>query len=84
MNDLNGSAAVFPPIDLPPDIARQRVLTEKDAAAFVGLSHPSLERLRKAGTAPRHVRLSDRRLGYRICDLLAWLDARASSGDEAA
>jgi predicted DNA-binding transcriptional regulator AlpA len=69
---------IFGPLELPPDIARQRVLDEKTAAEFIGLSHMTLERMRKLGTAPRHVALSTRRLGYRVCDLLAWLDARAT------
>jgi predicted DNA-binding transcriptional regulator AlpA len=78
MTSLLRSAAYFAPIELPPEIARQRVLDEKTAAEFIGLSHMTLERMRKLGTAPRHVALSPRRLGYRVCDLLAWLDARAA------
>ena len=78
MNSLLSSAAVFAPIELPPEIARQRVLDEKTAAQFIGVSHMTLERMRKLGTAPRHLLLSPRRLGYRVCDLLAWLDERAA------
>jgi predicted DNA-binding transcriptional regulator AlpA len=84
MSHLHSTAAIFAAVELPPDVARQRVLDERTAAEFVGLSHPSLERLRKAGTAPRHVRLSERRLGYRVCDLLAWLDAKSSGSGGAA
>ena len=82
MSSLLSSTAVFPPIDLPPEIARQRVLDEKTAAEFIGLSQVTLERMRKLGTAPKHLVLSPRRLGYRVVDLLKWLDERA--GDEAA
>ena len=78
MSNLLSTTAVFGPIELPPEIARQRVVDERTAAEFVGLSAVTLERLRKLEGAPRHVRLSERRLGYRICDLLTWLDARAS------
>ena len=77
MTALLNASAVFPPVELPPDVARQRVLDEKAAAEFIGVSHGTLERMRKAGSAPRHVQLSARRLGYRISDLTAWLDARA-------
>lgn len=56
-----------------------RVLDEKSAAALLGVSHVTLERMRRAGRAPRHVQLSARRLGYRISDLTAWLDARAGA-----
>ena len=49
-----------------PEIARQRVLDEKTAAKFIGLSHMTLERMRKLGEAPRHLQLSPRRLGYQV------------------
>jgi predicted DNA-binding transcriptional regulator AlpA len=78
MTSLLNAATVFPPLELPSDIARQRVLDERTAADFIGLSHMTLERMRKLGTAPRHITLSTRRLGYRVCDLLDWLDARAA------
>ena len=78
MPDLPKITSVFGPVDLPPEIARQRVLDERAAADFIGLSHMTLERMRKLGTAPRHITLSARRLGYRVCDLLDWLDARAA------
>jgi predicted DNA-binding transcriptional regulator AlpA len=78
MTSLLRSAACFAPVELPPEIARQRVLDERTAAEFIGVSHMTLERMRKLGTAPRHLALSPRRLGYRVCDLLAWLDERAA------
>jgi predicted DNA-binding transcriptional regulator AlpA len=84
MNCLNGPTAIFGAVELPPEIARQRVLSEKAAANFVGLSHVTLERMRKLGTAPKHLVLSPRRLGYRIADLLRWLDERAAADGEAA
>lgn len=78
MSHLVSGVSVFPPIELPPEIARQRVVDEKTAAEFLGLAAITLERARKAGTGPRHVRLSERRIGYRVCDLTAWLETRAS------
>lgn len=79
MTILTNHVGIFTPIELPPEIARQRVVDEKTAAEFIGLSPMTLERMRKLGTAPRHVALSPRRLGYRVCDLLAWLEARAAA-----
>jgi predicted DNA-binding transcriptional regulator AlpA len=79
MPNLMSTTAVFGPVELPPEIARQRVLDEKTAAEFIGVSPMTLERMRKLGAAPRHVLLSPRRLGYRICDLIAWLDARVAA-----
>jgi predicted DNA-binding transcriptional regulator AlpA len=78
MANLLNSTSVLGPVKLPPEIARQRVLDERTAAEFIGLSPMTLERMRKLGTAPRHLLLSPRRLGYRVCDLLAWLDERAA------
>ena len=37
MSNLLSSTTVFGPIELPPEIARQRVVDEKTAAEFVGL-----------------------------------------------
>ena len=84
MTKLLASTTIFGPAELPPEIARQRVLNEKDAAEFIGLSHVTLERMRKLGTAPKHLALSPRRLGYRVSDLLRWLDERAAATGEAA
>ena len=83
MSNPPNTAAIFGPVELPPDVARQRVLDEKTAADFIGLSPATLERMRKLGTAPKHLMLSPRRLGYRVCDLLQWLDDRASAGEAA-
>lgn len=54
----------------------QRVVSEREAAAFIDLSLPHLRRLRRQGRAPSHIRLSERRLGYRIAALISFLDAR--------
>ena len=78
MAKLTSATTLSTPHELPPEIAHQRVLDERTAACFLGISQPTLERMRKYGTAPRHVMLSARRLGYRICDLLAWVEARTA------
>jgi predicted DNA-binding transcriptional regulator AlpA len=62
--------------DLPPGIAEKRILGTAAAAAFVGVSVPTWERLRAAGKAPPAVRLSDRRNGYQVAALIAWIEAR--------
>ena len=58
MSYLPSSVAIFGPVELPPEIARQRVVDEKTAAEFSGVSQVQLERMRKLGTAPRHVRFA--------------------------
>lgn len=55
------------------------MLTPRAAAAALGLSETTLRRLRAAGTGPRMLRLSDRRLGYRREDLEAWLAQRPTA-----
>jgi len=62
---------------LPHEIARHRVLTSAEAAAFCGLSEDWWGRMHRAGNAPRPIRLSGRRLGWRIGELIDWLDQRA-------
>ena len=57
-------------------LLRRRVVTEAEAAHFVSLSLPHLRRLRREGRGPRHVAVSERRIGYRIADLEAWIQAR--------
>ena len=44
----------------------------RDAAAHLGLSESTLERKRTDGTGPNFVRLSARRVGYRLADIEAW------------
>jgi predicted DNA-binding transcriptional regulator AlpA len=52
------------------------LLTEKDLSIWLGLSLPSLRRMRSKGTGPRYIQLSARRLTYRKSDVEAWLAAR--------
>lgn len=66
---------------LPSDISRHRVLATKDAAAFCGLSVTTFLRLRGKRSIPAPIRLSERRLGWRIGDLMDWQDARAAGRD---
>jgi predicted DNA-binding transcriptional regulator AlpA len=55
-----------------------RVITETEAARYCGLSVVHFRRLRKNEQGPRFVQLGVRRIGYRVGDLLAWLDLRSS------
>lgn len=81
----NGGTVAFAGTrDLPPELAGARILSEREAAAFVGLSVATMERKRTLGRGPRFVRLSERRLGYRVNDLVEWLAERASASHEPA
>ena len=57
-------------------VARLSVKTEQEAALFLSLSLPHLRRMRVSGTAPPHVRLGERRIGYRLGDLIDWVEER--------
>jgi predicted DNA-binding transcriptional regulator AlpA len=64
----NPVASIFPP--------DERVITEREAAAACGIHISTLRRAVAAGKGPAIVRLSERRIGYRIRDLRAWLDTK--------
>ncbi len=57
-----------------PDLVR--VLSEPEAVEALGLSRRTWDRLKSLGDVPPKTRLSEGRVGYRVCDLAAWLDAR--------
>ena len=61
---------------LPADITRRRVVGIQDAAAFIGLSVSTLRRMKDAKTIPAPIKLSDRRIGWRMGDLFDYLDCR--------
>lgn len=59
---------------LPPDIARRRIVGTRDAASYCGVSEKTFRRMQAAGTIPAPLKLSIRKLGWRIGDLLDWQD----------
>ena len=59
-------------------LERRRVIAEARAADLAALSLPHFRRLRRASQGPRFVRLGERRVGYRVGDVLDWIDARLS------
>lgn len=61
-----------------------RVLTAAEASELLTVSAPVMERWRRAGTGPRFIRLTVRRVGYRIADLRAWMADREEGGQRAA
>lgn len=52
-----------------------RVVSENEAAAIIGYSKDTLRREFRAGRAPPRVRLSGRRIGYRLSAIYAFLEA---------
>jgi len=53
-----------------------RVVDRPTAIALTGISPRTWDRLEAKGETPRKTRLSANRIGYRVSDLRAWLDAR--------
>ena len=54
------------------------LMTEDDAAKFLGLSTRTLQRLRANDAAPRFIRLGDKKIRYRKSDLRHWLASRTT------
>jgi predicted DNA-binding transcriptional regulator AlpA len=52
------------------------VLTEREVSEWLGISQPTLSRLRRDATGPGFIRLSTRRIGYRRSTIEAWLAER--------
>jgi len=52
------------------------ILSERELAAWLGISLPSVQRMRSNGRGPQFVQLSERRIGYRKSDVERWLEAR--------
>lgn len=65
---------------LPP--GGDRLLTEKEAAALLGLQPSTLRRWRSVGQPgqPEFVRVAGRAIRYRMSDLLAYVEALPTSG----
>jgi predicted DNA-binding transcriptional regulator AlpA len=66
------------PLDL------DRVMSEAQTAEIIGYSKDTLRREFRAGRAPPRIRLSGRRIGYRLSAIYAWLDARTEKADVSA
>ena len=60
------------------DTGNKRLLTEKELSTWLGLSLPTLQRMRSKGGGPKFVRLSFRRVACRQSDVEAWLLARTA------
>jgi predicted DNA-binding transcriptional regulator AlpA len=63
-------------IDLPNSLTPERILSAAQAARFIGLSRPTLNRMKRAGKLPPAIRISERRIGWRVRDLIEHLKAQ--------
>ena len=55
-----------------------KVLTRPEVIALLGIGKTTFERLEAKGLGPPKINLADRRIGYRVSDVKAWLDSRAA------
>lgn len=62
--------------NLPADLGRSRVIDAKCSAAFWGVSLPHWRRMYRTGKVPRPIKIADRKLGWRIGDLIDALSKR--------
>jgi predicted DNA-binding transcriptional regulator AlpA len=63
---------------LPPEVAKYRVLDTRQTCAFVGTSIPNWRLMRSRGEAPAPILIGRKKHGWRVGDLIAWLDSRAA------
>jgi len=61
-----------------------RVLSEPELIRVLNLSERTFDRMKQRGDVPPKTQLSERRVGYRVCDIKEWLDSRREHGGEAA
>lgn len=57
----------------------RRVISECEAAKYCCLSVVHFRRLRRERQGPQYVRITQRRIGYRLKDLADWIDQRLCS-----
>lgn len=62
---------------LPDGLGLERVLSARQGAELLGVSVATFRRLHWAGKLPPAIQLSQRRLGWRVRDLLEHLEKRS-------
>jgi hypothetical protein len=61
---------------LPDDINLYRMLTEKEAASVIGVHYKTLRKMSAEGKGPTRIKVSERRVGYRLGDCLTYIRER--------
>jgi predicted DNA-binding transcriptional regulator AlpA len=70
--------AKSPPVTFLPPLPDQ-MLTTQEAAAFCGFSVSHWRQMFGTGQAPPPIRLSERKLVWRLSDLRAWITSKAAA-----
>ena len=55
-----------------------KIFRRKDVEEIVGLSRSTIYKLMSTGAFPRSIRLGPRAVGWRLSDIEAWIEFRAS------
>ena len=56
-------------------LAEKRQVPQDSAAKFLGVSERKMEKMRREGDGPRFVRISNKLIRYRICDLIEYQES---------
>ena len=59
---------------------RLRLITKKELRELVPYTPQHIHRLEKAGRFPQRLQLGPNRVGWRLSDIEAWIDARLPAG----
>jgi predicted DNA-binding transcriptional regulator AlpA len=66
----------------PPDLTRLpefAIVGRELAAVILGISLETLKRLENSGRGPRKIKVSQKRVGYRLSDLRLWVESRTAA-----
>ncbi len=64
---------------IPDEMARRRIIPTKAAAELLGFSVPHFRRLYRTNRVPQPLIIGARKLGWRVGDLLDFVEAKVSS-----
>lgn len=58
---------------------KDRIINKRERRELTNISEPTWWRHERAGLVPRRVQLTPGRVGYRLSEILAWLESRQSA-----
>ena len=58
---------------------QEQIVRPRNLPAITGLSRTTTWRLERAGDFPKRVKLSAGAVGYRLSEVMAWLEARQAA-----
>jgi predicted DNA-binding transcriptional regulator AlpA len=64
-------------IEVLKDLPNDACVSKMQAATLINISADTLDRMHQRGEGPKRIKLSARRVGFRMRDIRAWLNERA-------